>query len=190
MPWLDKHTFPRLARSTLNELQQKQHEKASLVCVRIQSLFGLALVPCSLSTVDRSGQLRCWITQTSLVQNNTYVLIFYFWHPINRYARTTRYEEAFLPKGKKRPQLLRSLGLALLLVIGGNEARNQYLQWRTCDASRISVRVFFRRSSEQESRNDSCSSSSTSWSHDVHVLSHIRTRYFSEGSVQQHPPPC
>ena len=54
-----KHTLPRLARSTLNELQQNQHEKASLVCVRVQSLSGLALVPCALSMVDLSGQLRC-----------------------------------------------------------------------------------------------------------------------------------
>ena len=30
------------------------------------------------------------------------------------YARTTRYEEAFLPEGKKRPRSLRSLGLASL----------------------------------------------------------------------------
>ena len=44
------------------------------------------------------------------------------------YARTTRYEEALLPEGKKRPRSLRSLGLASLLVIGGNEARTQYLQ--------------------------------------------------------------
>ena len=29
------------------------------------------------------------------------------------YARTTRYEEAFLPKGKKRPRSLRSLVLAI-----------------------------------------------------------------------------
>ena len=50
------------------------------------------------------------------------------------------------------------------------------------------MRVFFLRSSEHHSRNDS-SSSSTSWSHGVHVFPHIRTRYFSEGSVQQHPPP-
>ena len=35
--------------------------------------------------------------QTSLVQKN--VLIFF----LARYARTTRYEEAFLPEGKKRP---------------------------------------------------------------------------------------
>ena len=55
----------------------------------------------------------------------------------------------------------------------------------------VRVRVFFRRLSEHHSRNDSRndSSSSTSWSHDVHVFSHIRTHYFSEGSVQQHPPP-
>ena len=30
-----KHTMPRLARSTLNKLQQNQHEKASLVRVRV-----------------------------------------------------------------------------------------------------------------------------------------------------------
>ena len=33
------------------------------------------------------------------------------------YARTTRYEEAFLPKGKKRPRSLRSLVLASLKAI-------------------------------------------------------------------------
>ena len=52
----------------------------------------------------------------------------------------------------------------------------------------VRVRVFIRRSSEHHSRNDS-SSSSTSWSHAILVFAHIRTRYFSEGSVQQHPPP-
>ena len=67
---------PRLARSTLNELQQKQHEKASLVCVREQSPSELALAPCALSMVDLSGQLRCWITQTSLVQKNVFIFIF------------------------------------------------------------------------------------------------------------------
>ena len=50
----------------------------------------------------------------------------------------------------------------------------------------VRVRVSFRRSLEHHSRNDG--SSSTSWSHDVHAFSHIRARYFSEGSVQ-HPPP-
>ena len=57
---------------------------------------------------------------------------------------------------------------------------------------RVPGRVFFRRSSEHHSRNDS--SSSTSWSHDSHVFfsqSYLgRTRNFSEGSVQQHPSPC
>ena len=38
----------------------------------------------------------------------------------------------------------------------------------------VPVRVFFHRSSEHHSRNDS-SSSSTSWSHDSHVFSHSRT---------------
>ena len=37
----------------------------------------------------------------------------------------------------------------------------------------VRVRVFFRRSSEHHSRNDS--STSTSWSHDSHVFSHSRT---------------
>ena len=37
----------------------------------------------------------------------------------------------------------------------------------------VPVRVFFRRSSEHHSRNDS--SSTTSWSHDSHVFSHSRT---------------
>ena len=32
------------------------------------------------------------------------------------YARMTRYEEAFLPEGKKHPRSLRSLGFASLLV--------------------------------------------------------------------------
>ena len=57
-----KHTLTRQARSILNDLQQNEHEKASLVCVRVQSPSGPALVPCALSMVDLSGQLRCWIT--------------------------------------------------------------------------------------------------------------------------------
>ena len=101
MPSLDKHTLPRLARSTLNELQQIQNEQASLVCVRVQSPSGLALVPCALSVVDLSGQLRCWITHNhthSLHTEKCFVFLF-----LAPYARTTRYEKAFLPKGKKRP---------------------------------------------------------------------------------------
>ena len=107
MTWLDKHTFPRLARSTLNlnELQQNQHEMASLVCVRVQSPSGLALVPCALSMVNLSGQLRCLITHTN---TNTHkhpwyrtMFGFYFLAPD---ARTTRIEEALFSlenQGKK-----------------------------------------------------------------------------------------
>ena len=48
--WLDQ------LKTTYSKTQQ---EKASLVCVRVQSPSGLALVPCALSMVDLSGQLRC-----------------------------------------------------------------------------------------------------------------------------------
>ena len=77
MPWLDKHTFPRLARSTVNELQQNQHEKASLVCVRVQSPSGLALVPCALSMVDLSGNY-----DVELKKHTERCFDFYFWHPM------------------------------------------------------------------------------------------------------------
>ena len=39
---------------------------------------------------------------------------FIFFFVLAPYARTTRYEKAFLPVGKKRPRSLRSLGLASL----------------------------------------------------------------------------
>ena len=97
MPWLDKHTFPCLARSTLNELQQNQDKKASLVCVRAQSPSGLAFVPCALSMVDLSGQLRCRITHIPGTEKCFDFLV------LAPYALTTRYEKAFLPEGKKRP---------------------------------------------------------------------------------------
>ena len=74
-----KHTLPCLARSTYNQLQQEQHDKASLVCVRVQSPSGLALVPCALSMVDLSGQLRCSIKHPWYKK---LVLIVYFWHPM------------------------------------------------------------------------------------------------------------
>ena len=67
------------------------------------------------------------------------------------------------------------LFLGEVVVIGGIEARPQ----NTCRSQSamhhgVPVRVFFRRSSEHHSRNDS--SSSTSWSHDSHVFfSHSRT---------------
>ena len=50
------------------------------------------------------------LNHTSLAEKN--VLIFHFWHPTH--TRTTRYEEAFLPEGKRRDRSLRSLGLASL----------------------------------------------------------------------------
>ena len=56
------------------------------------------------------------------VQNNVFVL--YFWHPMLVRSAMKRLF-CFV---KKRPRLFRSLGLASLLVIGGNEARPQYLQ--------------------------------------------------------------
>ena len=42
------------------------------------------------------------------VQKNVFLVLF-----LAPYARTTLYEEAFLPKGKKRLRSLRSLGLAI-----------------------------------------------------------------------------
>ena len=100
--WSSKHTLPRLARSTLNELQQNQHEKASLVCVRVQSPSGLTLVPCALSMVDQSGQLRCWITHTTTQPHNhthkhPWYRIMFCFLLLAPYARTTRYELAFFP---------------------------------------------------------------------------------------------
>ena len=82
MTWLDKPTFPRLGRSTLNELQQNQDEKASLVCVRVQSPSGLALVPCAFE-YDR----RKWpITMLNHTEKHPWyrkviVFFFFFWHP-------------------------------------------------------------------------------------------------------------
>ena len=51
------------------------------------------------------------LNHTDMVQKNVLILI--FWHPTH--ARTTRYEESFLPECKKRPRSLRFLGLASLL---------------------------------------------------------------------------
>ena len=48
---------------------------------------------------------------TMLNQRRTEECFFVFF--LAPYARTTRYEEAFLPKGKKRPRSLRALGLAI-----------------------------------------------------------------------------
>ena len=113
--------LPRLARSTLNELQQNQHEKASLVCVRVQSPSGVALVPCALSMVDLSGQLRCCITQASLVQKNVCVCVFFFLAPAP-YARTTRYERGcFFFLGKPRKKRLASLARLIIILQSIND---------------------------------------------------------------------
>ena len=58
---------------------------------------------------------------------------------------------------------------ASLLVIGGNEARPQYLQNLICDASWSTGAYSF------VGRRSTDSSSSTSWSHDSHVFSNTRT---------------
>ena len=39
----------------------------------------LQLVPCALSMVDLSGQLRCWITHIRCTEE---CFVFYFWHPM------------------------------------------------------------------------------------------------------------
>ena len=62
------------------------------------------------------GRPKWPITMLNLTHNHTHtyrkkVFFFFFLAP---YARTTPYEEAFMPKGKKRTRSLRSLGLASL----------------------------------------------------------------------------
>ena len=67
----------------------------------------------------------------SLVQKNVFKLFFNLWHP-TRYARTARYEKAFLPKGKKRPLSLRSLGLASLLFSETSSENDAHYYSGTC----------------------------------------------------------
>ena len=72
-----KHTLPRLARSTLNDLQQNEHEKASLVCVRVQKPSGLALIGAVCVEYDRPNK---WPTMD--VESHTHTeecFVFYFW---------------------------------------------------------------------------------------------------------------
>ena len=103
-----KHTLPRLARSTLNDLQQNQHEKTSLVCAHVQSPSGLALVPCALSMVNLSGQYD--------VESHTHTeecFVFYFWHPI--LVRPVMKRLFFL--GKPRKKRLASLARLMIIII-------------------------------------------------------------------------
>ena len=76
MPWLDKQTFPRLARSTLNELQQNQHEKASLVCVRVQSPSGLAMIGAVCVEYGRPKWPITMLNHTDMVQKDVFIFIF------------------------------------------------------------------------------------------------------------------
>ena len=66
----------------------------------------------------RTITLRCWITQTSLVQKN--VFIFYFWHPI--YARTTRYERLFCLKAKN------GLIITIIHAWNSNQSNREVIQ--------------------------------------------------------------
>ena len=127
MTWLDKHTFPRLARSTLNELQQNQHEKASLLCVRVQSPSGLALVPCASFMVDLSGQLRCWITHTYLNHTHKlpwYRILFFCYFRHTMLVRPVMKRLFFLGKPRKK----RLASLARLIIIRAKRISNCYMQ--------------------------------------------------------------
>ena len=60
------------------------------------------------------GRPKWPTTMLNQTKKHTYIqkkVLFLFLAP---YARTTRYEEAFLPEAEKRPRSLRSFGLASL----------------------------------------------------------------------------
>ena len=76
-----KHTLTRLARSTLNELQQNQHDKASLVCVRVQSPSGLALVPCAFG-YGRPKWPITMLNHTDIPGTEKCFYYLFFWHPM------------------------------------------------------------------------------------------------------------
>ena len=120
--WLDQ------LKTTYSKTQQ---EKASLVCVRVQSPSGLALVPCALSMVDLSGQLRCWMTHTQTWYRKMFCFLF-----LAPYARTTRYEKAFFPlenQGKKGSLRSRASWLQIVWCL-------RYHSWRKCkDSCRINL---------------------------------------------------
>ena len=59
------------------------------------------------------GRPQWPITMLNQTTTHTYRKMFCF-EFLAPYARTTRYEDAFLPEGKKRSRSLRSLGLASL----------------------------------------------------------------------------
>ena len=68
------------------------------------------------------GRRKWPITMFNHTENHTEkCFVFLFLAP---YARTTRYEETFLPEGKKRPRSLRSLGLASLFYVTNTAPHN------------------------------------------------------------------
>ena len=76
MPSLDKHTFPRLARSTLNELPQNQQEKASLVCACTEPVrTGIGAVCVEYMEYGRPKWPITMLKQTYMQKN---VLLFIF----------------------------------------------------------------------------------------------------------------
>ena len=80
----------------------------------LPSLFHLR---CPSQSHQRSARGRTRLTTVTSISCRSFLrqlLYLLFWAP---YARTTRYEEAYLPEGKKRPRSLRSLGLASLLIL-------------------------------------------------------------------------
>ena len=123
MTWLDKPTFPRLGRSTLNELQQNQDEKASLVCVRVQSPSGLALVPCAFE-YDR----RKWpITMLNHTEKHPWyrkviVFFFFFFGTLRSYVVRSLLVRSLLRS------LLRSPGGAAVVLLRSTARRRCYSQ--------------------------------------------------------------
>ena len=87
MPWLDKHTFPRLALVNSKRITAKPSREGFVsmcACTEpVRTGIGAVCVE-----YGRPKWPLTMLNHTSLVQKN--VLIFDFWHPI--YARTTRYE--------------------------------------------------------------------------------------------------
>ena len=118
--WSSKHTLPRLARSTLNELQQNQHEKSSLVCVRVQPVrtgIGAACVEYG-RTKWPIPMLNHTNKQTSLVQNN---VLFFIFGTLCSYGPLWR---GFFSLGKPRKKRLDSL--ARLIITTKQRAWNHH----------------------------------------------------------------
>ena len=85
-----KHALSSLARSTPNELQQNQHEKASLVCACTEPVrTGIGAV------CVEYGRPKWPITMLNIFIHTGKYFLFYFWCPM--LVRPD--EDAFLPEG-------------------------------------------------------------------------------------------